>query len=139
MSRNFHETYSEADLTPPSERGTGLVFAAVAAIVAIVFRGNPPVWISAAILACGFAGLSWLAPQLLGPLNRAWFRLSLLLSRIVTPVVMALLYAITIIPFGLAMQLFRDPLVRKRRPDGATYWIDRTASEEPASSMKNQF
>lgn len=139
MSTNFHETYSEVDLAPPSERATGMVFAFIAAIVAVVFRDDPAVWISAAAIGCGFAGTSWLAPQHLAPLNRAWFRLSLLMSKIVNPIVMGLLYVVAIIPFGLVMQLMRDPLVRKSRPDATTYWVDRTAADEPKSSMKNQF
>lgn len=139
MGTNFHESFAEGDLTPPTERATGMVFAAVAVIVSIVFRDTPTVGISAAAIACGFAGISWLAPHLLAPLNRAWFRLSLLLSKVMNPIVMGLLYAVAIIPFGLVMQLLRDPLVRKRRPEATTYWVDRTAADEPTSSMKNQF
>ena len=138
MGTNFHESFAEDEIALPSERATGMVFAVVAAIISILFRDVAIVAIGAAALACGFAGLSWLAPQRLGPLNRAWFRLSILLSKIVNPIVMGLLYVITIIPFGLAMQLVRDPLVRKRRPHAQTYWADRT-SDEPESSMKNQF
>jgi hypothetical protein len=57
----------------------------------------------------------------------------------VNPIVMGLLYVVAIVPFGLVMQLLRDPLVRKRRPVAATYWVDLTATDEPKSSMKNQF
>ena len=139
MGTNFHESFSEADLTPPSERATGTVFAVVAVIVALVFHNTPAVWISAVGVAGGFAGVSVVAPRLLAPLNKAWFRLSLLLSKVVNPIVMGLLYVVAIVPFGLVMQLLRDPLVRKRRPVAATYWVDLTATDEPKSSMKNQF
>ncbi len=139
MSTNFHESFSEADLTPPTERATGTVFSVVALIVAVVFHNTPVVWISAAAVACGFAGVSVFAPKLLAPLNRAWFRLSLLLSKVANPIVMGLLYVVAIVPFGLVMQLLRDPLVRKRRPTAATYWVDLTGPDEPKSSMKNQF
>jgi hypothetical protein len=50
---------------------------------------------------------------------------------------MGVLYAFTIIPFGLLMQLRRDPL-RRKRANGATYWIDRTETPKPGS-MKQQF
>ena len=108
---------------------------------AVLATGRDVQWVrfNAMLIACGFAGISWLAPHLLAPLNRAWFGLSLLLSKVMNPIVMGLLYAVAIIPFGLVMQLLRDPLVRKRRPEATTYWVDRTAADEPTNSMKNQF
>lgn len=137
MSKNFHEHF-EADHGPlPSERSTGLVFAAVGLIVAVVFRASPAVWMPAIAAAVGFGLISLTAPALLGPLNRAWFRFALLLNKVMSPLIMGVLFAITIIPFGLAMQLKRDPL-RRRRTTSNTYWIDR---EKPATppSMTQQF
>jgi hypothetical protein len=77
-------------------------------------------------------------PRVLHPLNIAWMKLAALLNRVVSPVVMLVLFAIAIVPFGLVMQLRYDPL-RKRRDSGqCTYWIDRRKSSQ-VQSMANQY
>jgi len=138
MSKNFHEQLETEAPPLPSERSTGLVFAAVALIVAAIFRTSPTVLAIALAAAALFAGLALLAPRLLGPLNRAWFKFAMLLNKVMSPIVMGILFAITIVPFGLAMQLKRDPLRRRRNPGQTTYWIDRKPAETPGS-MRNQF
>ena len=122
MSENFHESYHEADVAPPSPRATGLVFAAVAAIAAYLYRDHGAVMPVALGLSGVLAATSLAAPKLLGPLNMAWFRLGLAIGRIVNPVVMGVLFAIVIVPAGLLMQMRHDPLRRRRDPSAATYW-----------------
>jgi hypothetical protein len=129
---------TSGQIAPPSARSTGLVFAAVGAVVAVLFRHTPAVWITALAVGGVFLVLALAAPGLLGPLNRAWFRFSLLLNRIVNPVVMLLMFVIVFLPMGLLMRLWRDPLVRRRQPGRATYWVARDPAE-PGHSMRNQF
>lgn len=135
---NHHETFGETPPPMPTERSTGLVFAVVASIIAVIFRHNVPIMATAASAALAFTGLALAAPALLAPLNRAWFRLALLLNRFVSPAVMFVLYAILIVPAGLLMQRVRDPLQKRRGPQRATYWIERSG-QPPLSSMRDQF
>lgn len=137
MASNFHEHFQEDAVPLPSDRSTGLVFAGVGLIVAAVFRAAPAVWMPALAASAVFSGVSLMAPALLAPLNRAWFKFAMLLNRVMSPIIMGLLFAVTIVPFGLAMQLKRDPL-RKRRSTATTYWIAREKPARP-SSMTQQF
>ena len=139
MSGGFHEPLVTSKIKPPSPRGTGIVFTVVALVVAVIFRRDAPVWIGACAVAAVLAVLTVAKPSLLGPLNHAWFRLGLLLNRIVNPVVMLLMFLIAFVPMGLAMRLWRDPLLRRRRPEAASYWVARDPASEPGHSMKNQF
>ena len=139
MTKNFHEHFQEAALTPPPARSTGLVFTGFAVVVAILFRQNPAVLWTALGLAGLLAGLSFGAPHLLQPLNLVWFRFALLLNKVMSPIIMLVLFAIAIVPFGLAMQLRRDPLRAKRRPDLDSYWLPRTPETTHKSDMTNQF
>jgi hypothetical protein len=140
MGRNFHEGYRHAEVKPPSERATGLVFTTVALIVAAWWRNSPVVpWI-----AIGLAGVlalaSLAAPWLLKPLNLAWFQFGLVLHRVVNPLVMFVMFALVFVPTGFLMRLWHDPL-RSRRVGrtGSTYWVDRMESARSPGSMTNQF
>lgn len=137
MSENGSEPSAHDEIPMPSERSTGLVFAGVALAAAYFLRATPWVLWSAVAASTAFAAVSLLRPRLLRTLNIAWFRLSLLLNRIVSPVVMLVLFCVTIVPFGVVMQLRRDPLRRRRNVDARTYWIERQPAE--GTSMSRQF
>ncbi len=138
MPKEFHETYSEQEAVLPSERSTGFVFAGVSAIIGAFYWDNLTVLAICAGLSLSFGIVSLVAPFLLGPLNRVWFRFSLLVNKVVNPVILGLMYGVAIIPVGLLMQLKRDPL-RSRRSEGPSYWIDRKPNDPETHSMTNQF
>ncbi|MEZ5841602.1 MAG: hypothetical protein R3D02_14625 [Hyphomicrobiales bacterium] len=129
MASNFHEDFSERAVAMPSERSTGLVLAGAAAIGAWLFW---PATLPSAILTGSAVTLGILAigaPSLLKTVNLLWFRLSLLLNRIVAPVVMGLLYYLVITPFGLVMQRRRDRCaIAATRPSPPTGWRRTPAS-----------
>lgn len=139
MSGNFHESFARQEVAPPSERATGLVFAAVAAIVAVLWRDSPAVLGAASAAAVILAAISLLVPSILKPLNIVWFQIGLFLHRIVNPLVMFLIFAIVFVPAGLIMRIWYDPLRSKRTKDASTYWIERSRDGEAAGSMTNQF
>ena len=126
------------DPAPPSERSTGLVFAAMACIIAVLRYRHPGVWIPAGVLALGFALISLFVPRTLRSLNLLWFRFSMLVYKVVNPVVMLLMYAIAIVPIGLIVQCFHDPLQAKQQRGQKSYWMEPPVASD-SGSMKNQF
>ena len=124
-----------------SERNFGMVFAFVFTIIGLfpLLHGNPPrLWGFA--VAGVFFGLGLFIPSVLRPLNKAWFAFGMLLGRIIAPIVMSLVFLITVIPTGLMLRLFgKDPMRRKLQPEAKSYWQDRDAETDPMRSMKNQF
>jgi hypothetical protein len=137
MAKNFHEHYERPELPLPPDRSTGLVFTAVALIVAYLWRADPVVLYAALGMAALLAAVSLLVPIVLRPLNIAWMRFALVLSKVMNPIVMLLLFLIAIVPAGLLMQTRYDPLRRKRKPEAKTYWIER--KRDANASMINQF
>lgn len=122
-----------------SERNFGIVFAGVFLVVALwplVHGTSPRLWsLGVAVL---FAGVTLARPALLRPLNLLWFRFGLLLSRIVAPVVMAVLFFVAVTPIALIFRLQKkDPLHCVRDPAARSYWV--TRDEAIGSSMRNQF
>lgn len=143
MAKNFHEAYEHEIPDLPPARSTGFVFAAVALIVAaVLFYANDYSPSNGALIALGislgFATIAQFATSLLEPLNVLWFKFSMLLFKIVNPLVMFILFALVITPAGLLMRLKADPLSAKRDKTAKTYWSEKP-EEASTRSMKNQF
>jgi hypothetical protein len=139
MTGSLHEQFERPELPLPSDRSTGLVFATVALLIAYLWRSHTPTLVVAIGLAGALFVVSFVAPSILRPFNIAWMRFAHLLSRVVNPIVMLVLFAVAIIPTGLIMQLMRDPL-RRRKVAADTHWIAIKATERAdQSSMRNQF
>ena len=138
----FHEDLTrEEEVKASSERGFGIVFAVVFTIVGLLplLAGGGVRWWALA-LAAGFLGAGYLAPQILRPLNRLWLKFGLLLHRIVNPVIMGLLFFVTVTPIGLIMRaLGKDPLRLNLDRSAKSYWIERTPPGPAPDTMKNQF
>src|SRR5262245_35779910 len=94
----------------------------------------------ALVLAAVFAFLAQMWTAALAPLNKLWTKLGVLLYRVVSPLVLGLLFYATVTPIALLMRVLgKDPLRLRRDPDVASYWIVRTPPGPAPKSMKNQF
>jgi hypothetical protein len=124
-----------------SERSFGLVFTAFFLLVGLwplKSGGEPRLWALGAATAFLLAAL--VAPKALRPLNLLWFKFGMLLHHVVTPLVMGLLFFLTVTPVGLLMRATgKDPMRLKRDPSAASYWIMRTPPGPAPESMKTQF
>lgn len=143
MSRSaIHERLDdEARIRGSSDRGFGFVLAAVAGAVGLwplTSSGAIRLW--ALALAALFLVLALARPQWLGPFNRAWMRLGLLLNAVASPLVLGLLFYLTVTPTGLLMRaLGKDPLRLRFEPGAKSYWIERRPPGPAPETMRNQF
>lgn len=124
-----------------SDRVFGLVLALFWSMEALApLRKGAPIRIWAVILAGSFFGCAMFRPTVLGSLNQQWQRLGRWLQKLISPVVMALLYFSTVVPVGLIMQLLKRDILRLKWSSTAdTYWIPHGRSGPPPESMKDQF
>jgi hypothetical protein len=137
-----HESFDRMEpVSSSSDRAFGLVFAAVFAIIALwpwLFGGQVRVW--SVILGTAFVLVACLWPAALAPLNRVWTRFGLLLHRIVSLVVLGVMFFVVITPMGLVMRtLGKDPLRLRFDRDARSYWIDRQPPGPPPDTLNNQF
>ena len=121
-----------------SPKSFGVVFSIVLLMVALYPLINSEgirTW--ALFVSAVFLLLAFVAPNVLSLPNKLWFKFGMLLGSIIAPIVMALVYFLTVLPTGLIMRLLgKDLLKQKLDKNAKSYWIERT---KPIGPMKNQF
>ena len=137
-----HETViRNEDIEPGSDRSFGLIVGGILGAIGLYqffTESALYLWFLCPGVLLVLSGLVW--PALLHPLNIAWMKLGLLLGRIVTPVVMFLVYAISVVPIGLLLRMFgKDLLSLKQGKEKQSYWVERTPPGPPPESLKDQF
>lgn len=147
QSSSFHESYhARNEVKGGTDRAFGLTVGGILLVI-FLYRwllGDAGMnWLTLAFLGVGaiLLVLGLVAARLLAPLNRAWTKLGLVLFKVVNPVVMFLIYALTIVPIGVIMRARgHDPLRLKRLDGGgASYWVERTPPGPAPRSMTEQF
>ena len=85
-----------------------------------------------------FAAMALLEPSRLHKLNQLWARFGLLLNKIISPLVLIILFYIVFLPLGLLLRFVKKDILNLKMDKSATsYWIDSAQFEE--TSMKDQF
>jgi len=120
-----------------SNKSFGIVFFIFFLIVGtypIFFQGELRIW--SLIVSIIFLLLGIINSRFLTPLNLLWFKFGMLLGRIVSPIVMGLVFFLVVTPTGLIMRILNKDLLRLKKKNIKTYWIERSSIK---SDMKNQF
>jgi hypothetical protein len=135
------ELQAHSKIEVGSNRSFGLVFFAVFLLIGLYpLLGGASVRLWSLVVAGVFLFFSFFFSNVLKPLNVLWFRFGMLLSRVVNPIVMFVIYALTIVPFGLGARLLGKDLLRVRFDrDQESYWIERDPPGPKPESLKNQF
>ena len=138
LHEDLHRTH---EVRRSSERTFGLVIAVVFALVGLwpIFSSSAPGW-WALIIAGVLVVVALAQPRILSPFNRLWTGLGIVMHRVMTPLVMGILFYGAVTPTALLLRLFgKDPLRRRFEPDAETYWIVRDPPGPDPESMRNQF
>ena len=142
---SLHEDFRRADRPEgSSDRAFGLVVAAFCGLMAGIRAWSsgelPLIWLA---VGCAFLIPALIYPSVLAPLNRAWTAFGMLLAKITTPVILALLFYGCFAPIALIARLFGHEFLRLRRdPSAQSYWIKRepgTMGAAGSTPMRNQF
>jgi hypothetical protein len=142
MEREKERALAAAALRASSHREFGFVMAGAFLVFTVIsawrHKGWPmPVWPGLSVL---FAVFALALPQALAPLNAVWTLLGRLLHKVMSPLVLGVLYFLVITPFAFLFRLLkRDPLHLKISKDAESYWIRRDPEKQPGKSMVNQF
>ena len=125
------------DIKISSNKSFGIVFSVVFLLIAfypLTNQGDVRIW--SIIVSLIFLVLGLLNSKLLSPLNKFWFKLGIFLGKIVSPLVMGLIFFFVVTPIGILMKIFKKDLLNLKYNNDNSYWIEKN---EPKSKMKNQF
>ena len=120
-----------------SNRSFGIVFFVVFLLIAIyplLNHGDIRLW--SLLLSLIFLILGLVNSNILTPLNKIWFRFGIFLGKIISPLIMGLIFFLVVTPIGLIMRTLKKDILALKYGEQKSYWIEKTG---PKSKMKNQF
>jgi hypothetical protein len=131
-------------MTPqlPSNKKFGLLFFGVFFALALYahYKNEATSIIGLLLLISGFFLISSFFYQaLLTPLNKAWFMFGLALGKVVSPIVLGIIFFGLITPIALIARLMGRDELKLKRPKKSSYWSEPIGSNSDADSFKNQF
>ena len=137
-----HEDFSRThDVKASGNRAFGGVFTVVFLLIGLwPLLHRQPLRGWSLIIAGVFLVITIAAPALLGPLNKLWLRVGLLLNRIISPVVLGFMFYAVVTPMGALMRIFgKDPMRLRRDDKSESYWIKREPPGPKPDSLPHQF
>ena len=120
-----------------SNKSFGIVFFIVFLLVALyplINNGDLRIW--SFIIAISFLILGLINSKVLTPLNKLWFKFGLLLGKVISPLIMGIIFFLVVTPTALIMRIIGKDLLNLKFNNKKSYWIEKTG---PKSKMKNQF
>ena len=121
----------------PSNKNFGIVFFSVFLLLAIYFFVNEEQLSKWALLtSLIFLVLGLINSKILSPLNILWFKFGILLGKMISPLIMGIIFFLVVTPTGLIMRVLRRDILNLKYSKNKSYWIEK---KDLKSQMKNQY
>jgi hypothetical protein len=135
------DTHTIPELDRKGLREFGLVTGGIVAVLFGLFFPwllDRPIprwpWVIFGVLAV--MGLA--VPMALGPVYRTWMKFGLLMSKVMTPLIMGIVFFLTVTPMALLMRLLgKDYMARKLDRSAASYRVPSSAT--PPKRLEKPF
>ena len=125
------------DIKISSNRSFGIVFFIVFILIAfypLINQQEIRIW--SVLISLLFLILGIINSKILTPLNKVWFKFGIFLGKIISPIVMGLIFFLVVTPIAFLMRILKKDLLNLKFSKNNSYWIEKT---DPKSTMKNQF
>ena len=125
------------DIKISSNRSFGIVFFVFFVIVAIyplINNGELRIW--SLVISLIFLILGLINSKLLTPLNKLWFKFGIFLGKLISPIIMGIIFFFVVTPIGLILRIFGKDVLNLKKNNANSYWIKKNG---PISKMRNQF
>ncbi len=120
-----------------SNRSFGIVFFIVFLIISLyplAYNGEIRLW--SLVISLIFLILGLINSKILLPLNKIWFKFGIFLGKIISPLIMGIIFFLVVTPIGFIMRIFGKDVLNLKYNKNESYWIEKNG---PKSKMKNQF
>ena len=125
------------DIKISSNKSFGIVFFIVFLLIALYpLTYNEEIRIWSTVVALVFLILGLVNSKILSPLNKLWFKLGIFLGKIISPLIMGVIFFLVVTPIGLIMRMLGKDVLNLKYNKNKSYWIEKNG---PKSKMKNQF
>ena len=120
-----------------SNRSFGILFFVLFLIIALYpLINNDDLIIWSLLISLVFLILGIINSRILTPLHILWIKFGIFLGKIVSPLIIGLIFFIIVTPIGFIMRAMGKDLLNLKFNKSKTYWIEKKG---PKSKMKNQF
>ena len=109
------------------------IFFLIIGLYPLISGGVIRIW--SIVLSLIFSIITIIKPNLFTFLNKSWIQFGILLGRIISPIVMGLVFFIVVTPIGILVRILKKDVMGLKR-GASSYWINR---EDKLQSMKKQF
>ena len=125
------------DIKISSNKSFGIVFFIVFLLISFYpLLDNESIRLWSFLVSLIFLILGILNSKILSPLNRAWFKFGVLLGKVISPIIMGIIFFLVVTPTGFIMRLLGKDVLNLKFSGVKSYWIEKSG---PKSKMKNQF
>lgn len=120
-----------------SNRNFGIVFFTLFLIIAIYpLLNSKEIRVWSLILAIIFLILGLLNSKYLSPLNKVWSNFGIILGKVISPLVMAIIFFGVVTPTTLIVKFLGKDLLRLKKNKANSYWINKDKNNH---NMTKQF
>ena len=120
-----------------SNRSFGIVFFVVFLLIGFYPLLNQEELKSWALITSFiFLILGMMKSKILTPFNKIWFKFGIFLGKIVSPLILGLIFVFVVTPTGLIMKVLKKDLLSLKFSKKSSYWVVKKGIK---SKMKNQF
>ena len=125
----------------PSNKTFGYFFSAIFLIGAIYFFYQDELITGSVLCAFSFilTLVSAFKDHLLLPLNKLWMRFGVLLGKIISPIILAILFFVMFTPIAIGMRLFQRDELRLKSSNYDSFWKFRDQATHNQNSFTQQF
>lgn len=114
----------------------GILFSSIFLIIGIYpLKSETSIRIWPIVLSVVFITITIIRPNLFTFINKLWIQFGILLGKIISPIVMGLVFFFVVTPIGILVRIFKKDVMGLKR-GGSSYWINR---EDKVQSMEKQF
>lgn len=124
----------------PSNKHFGIFLISIFSLVTIyaLYKAKLNLLLISSTLIVIIATLIFFKPHFLNPFNKAWMYFGFLLGRIVSPIILGILFFLLITPIALIMKIIGRDELELKAINFNSAWRKR-GSNQASDSFKNQF